>query len=160
MNHFKTVFSIFLLVSIAMLSTNCGGDDDPETSEEEIQLDKLKAAQWTLLSASDGSDRTAEYAGMTLTFSGSYSAGGTYNYTSTATTWPVKSPWEKDGTWKFVSGSVGNKIVRLSDDEEMIYTLSNSDKQLSISFDYTGSGFENGRVESVEGAWVFTFIRP
>jgi hypothetical protein len=140
--------------------SNCGGGDDPEQSEEEIQLDKLKAGTWNLISASDGTDRTAEYPGMTLTFSGSFSAGGTYSYSSTATSWPSISPWEDAGTWKFVSGSVSSKIIRLSDDEEMNYSLTNSDKQLTISFNYTGPGFNNGRVESVEGDWVFTFTRP
>ena len=160
MNLITRIFSLLLLVSAVVFFSNCGGGDDPEKSEEEIQLDKLKAGTWTLISASDGSDRTSEYPGMTLTYSGTFSAGGTYSYSSTATSWPPISPWEDAGTWKFVSGSVANKFIRLSDDEEMTYTLSNSDKQLSISFNYTGPGFNNGRVESVEGDWVFTFTRP
>jgi len=160
MNLITRIFSLLLLVSAVVFFSNCGGGDDPTTSEEEIQLDKLKAGTWTLISASDGSDRTSEYPGMTLTYSGSFSAGGTYSYSSTATSWPSISPWEDAGTWKFVSGSVSNKFIRLSDDEEMTYTLSNSDKQLSISFNYTGPGFNNSRVESVEGDWVFTFTRP
>ena len=153
-------FSLLLLVSAAVFFSNCGGGDDPEKSEEEIQLDKLKAGQWTLISASDGTDRTSEYPGMTLSFTGTFSSGGTYSYSSTATSWPSISPWEDTGTWKFVSGSVSTKIIRLSDDEEMNYSLTNSDKQLSISFNYTGPGFNNGRVASVEGDWVFTFTRP
>ena len=160
MNLITRIFSLFLLVSAVVFFSSCGGGDDPEKSEEEIQLDKLKAGTWTLISASDGSDRTSEYPGMTLTYAGTFSAGGTYSYSSTATSWPSISPWEDEGTWKFVSGSVSSKFIRLSDDEEMTYTLSNSDKQLSISFNYTGPGFNNGRVESVEGDWVFTFTRP
>jgi hypothetical protein len=160
MNRITRILSLFLLVSAVVFFSNCGGGDDPTTSEEEIQLDKFKAGTWTLISASDGSDRTSEYPGMTLTYSGTFSAGGTYSYSSTATSWPSISPWEKAGTWKFVSGSVSSKLIRLSDDEEMTYTLSNSDKQLSISFNYTGPGFHNGRVASVEGNWVFTFTRP
>jgi len=161
MNHLSRFFSLVLLVSVAMLSINCGGSDDPEKSEEEIQLDKLKASQWTLLSASDGTDRTSEYPGMTLTFAGTFSEGGTYEYSSTATSWPIVSPWDQADSWKFVGGSVGSKIIRLSDDVEMTYLLSNSDKQLSLSFNYAGPGFLNsGRVETVEGDWVFTFTRP
>jgi hypothetical protein len=161
MNHLSRIFSLLLLVSTTLFLSNCGGGDDPEKSEEELQLDKLKAGQWTLLSASDGTDRTAEYPGMTLSFEGTFSAGGTYSYTSSATSWPPVSPWEDVGTWKFISGSVSNKLIRLSDDVEMTYTLSNSDKQLSLSFNYQGAGFNNaGRVEVVEGDWVFTFTRP
>jgi hypothetical protein len=160
MNHLGRIFSLLLLVSAMVFLSNCDGGDDPEKSEEELQLDKLKAGQWTLLSASDGTDRTAEYPGMTLSFAGTFSNGGTYSYESSATSWPPASPWEEAGSWKFVSGSVGNKIIRLTDDVEMTYTLSNSDKQLSLSFTYQGDGFVNGRVEVVEGAWVFTFTRP
>ena len=96
MNLISRIFSLFLLVSAVVFFSNCGGGDDPEKSEEEIQLDKLKAGTWTLISASDGSDRTSEYPGMTLTYSGTFSAGGTYSYSSTATSWPSISPWEDD----------------------------------------------------------------
>lgn len=161
MNHLSRIFSLLLLVSVAVLNSNCDGSDDPEKTEEELQLDKLKASQWTLLSASDGTDRTSEYPGMTLNYTGTFSAGGTYAYTSNATSWPSASPWKKNDSWKFVSGSVTNKIIRLSDDVEMTYSLTNSDKQLSLSFNYTGPGFNNaGRLETVEGDWVFTFTRP
>ena len=161
MNHLGRLFSLLLLVSATLFLSNCDGGDDPEKSEEELQLDKLKAGAWTLLSANNGgADRTSEYPGMTLTFDGTFNTGGTYSYTSSATSWPSTSPWEDAGSWKFVSGSVGSKILRLSDDVEMTYALSNSDKQLSLSFNYQGTGFNNGRVEIVEGDWVFTFTRP
>ena len=162
MNHLNRIFSLLLLVSAAVLYSNCGGGDDPEKSEEELQLDKLKVSQWTLQSANDGTDRTAEYPGMTLTLTGSYSAGGTYSYASSASTWPEpRGPWKKDDAWKFKPGAVANTIIRLSDEQEMTYTLSNSDKQLTIAFNYVGEGFVNaGRVEIVEGDWTFTFTRP
>jgi hypothetical protein len=160
MNHLARILSLLVLVSAAVFFTNCGGGDDPEKSEEEIQLEKLKAAQWTIQSVTvDGGDKTQDYPGMTLTLSGSFSPGGTYNYTSTATSWPVKSAWKEEDTWKFKSGAVGTTLIRLSDDEEMTYTLTNSDKQLSISFNYVGPGFENGRVGSVDGDWTFIFTR-
>jgi hypothetical protein len=160
MKHSSRIFCLLVLITVAVINSSCDGSDDPEKSEEELQLDKLKASQWTLISASDGTDRTTEYPGMTLTFSGTHSAGGTYEYTSSATSWPTVSPWNEADSWKFVSGSVSTKIIRLSDDTEMTYALTNSDKQLSLSFNYTGPGFNNGRVESVEGDWVFTFTRP
>ncbi len=160
MNHLSRIFSVVLLVSVALFSVNCGGSDDPEKSEEEIQLDKLKASEWQLLSASDGTDRTSEYPNMVLTFAGTFSAGGTYQYESGAASWPSVSPWKAVDSWKFVGGSISSKIIRLSDDVEITYLLSNSDKQLSLSFNYTGPGFNNGRTETVEGDWVFTFTRP
>jgi hypothetical protein len=161
MNHLTRILSLLILVSATVFFTNCGGGDDPEKSEEEVQLDKLKASQWTILSVSlDGVDKTTDYTGMTLTLSGTFTEGGTYNYTSIATEWPPKSPWKKDDAWKFKSGSVGTTITRLYDDKDMTYELSNSDKQLTIEFTYSGEGFFNGRVESVDGPWQFIFTRP
>lgn len=157
MNHLSRVLSVLVLVSAALFYTNCGGGDDPTKTEEENQLDKLKAGQWTLLSASDGTDRTSEYPGMTLTISGAFSPGASYSYTSNATSWPVKSPWKKEDAWKFKPGAESTTIIRLSDDEEMTYSLSNSDKQLTLNFNYLGDGFANGRVE---GDWTFVFTRP
>lgn len=136
----------------------CDGGDDPEKSQEELQLDKLKST-WTLQSANDGTDRTDEYPGMTVTISGTFSAGGTYNYSSTATSWPSVSPWNDVDTWKFKAGNL-NAIVRQSDLQEMAYVLSNGDKTLTISFNYQGPGFNNGRTESVTGDWDFVFTRP
>lgn len=160
MNHLSRLFSIALLVGVTIFSISCDNDDGPGTTEEETQLEKLKAASWQLISANDGTDRTSEYPGMTLTFSGSFSTAGTYAYTSSATSWPSASPWKQDDSWKFVAGSVSSKLIRLSDDTEMTYALSNSDKQLTLTFDYAGPGFNNARVEEVEGHWIFTFTRP
>lgn len=157
MNHLSRIFALFLIVSVVLFSVGCDGSDDPEKTEEEIQLDKLKAGEWTLISATDGTDRTSEYPNMKLSFSGAFAEGGTYSYSSSATTWPALSPWEQSGSWKFAPGNVSSRIIRLTDEQEMIYTLSNSDKQLAITFTYSGAGFVNGRVD---GEWTFTFTRP
>jgi hypothetical protein len=159
MKHLERILSLLILVSAGLFFANCGGDDPAETSEEETQLNKFKAT-WTLSSANDGTDRTSEYPGMTATFSGNFVAGGTYNYTSSATSWPSVSPWKENGTWKFKSGAISNTIVRLDDALEMGYTFSNGDKTLTIDFTYSGTGFNNGRVNSVDGDWTFVFTRP
>jgi len=150
-----------ILVSASFSYTGCKKDDDKQ-SEEEIQLGKLRSDQWTLVSAADPSDRTSEYPGMKLTISGNFSEGGTYQYTSTATSWPSVSPWKKDDSWKFQAGAVGSIIVRQSDLQVINYTLSNSDKTLTLNFVYpdSGPGFNNGRTESVAGNWTFVFTRP
>jgi hypothetical protein len=163
MNHLTRIISLAVLVSVGLFYTGCDGGDDDEKSQEQIQLEKLVSSEWTLFSAKDPTDRTSEYPGMTLSISGTFaSEGGTYNYTSSATSWPSASPWDKESSWKFLTGSVGTKIIRLSDDQEMTYTLSNSDKQLTIAFIYSSTtGFENvGRAASVSGNWEFIFTRP
>lgn len=158
MKHIARFLSVIILIAAGVFYTSCDSGGD-EKSPEELQLDKLKF-NWTLQSANDGTDRTDEYPGMTLTFSGTFSEGGTYNYSSSASSWPSISPWNDVDTWKFKSGSVSNAIVRQSDLLEMNYSLTNSDKTLSISFIYSGPGFSNGRTESVDGNWTFVFTRP
>lgn len=158
MKHVARLFSLLILVSAGLFYASCDGGDDPK-SEEESQLDKLKAT-WTLQSANDGTDRTDEYPGMTVTIAGTFSEGGTYNYSSDADSWPSVSPWKAIDTWKFKSGSVANTIIRQSDLQEMTYLLSDSDKTLTISFNYQGPGFNNARTESVTGDWDFVFTRP
>jgi len=158
MKHVARLFSLLILVSSGLFYVGCDGGDDPK-SEEESQLDKLKAT-WTLQTANDGTDRTDEYPNMTVTISGTFSEGGIYNYSSVADSWPSVSPWNDIDTWKFKSGSVANSIIRQSDLQEMTYTLSNGDKTLEIAFNYQGPGFNNGRTESVTGNWTFTFTRP
>jgi len=158
MKHVARLFSVILLAGAGFFYMSCD-DDDGGKSEEELQLDKLKAT-WTLQSANDGTDRTDEYPNMTMTITGTFASGGTYNYSSDADSWPSVSPWKAVDTWKFKSGSVGNTIIRQTDLLEMDYSLTNSDKTLTISFNYSGTGFNNGRTESVDGDWDFVFTRP
>jgi len=154
------LLSIVYLLSLSIFFVSCGGDD-PSTSEEETQLDKLKSA-WTLQSVNnDGADRTDEYENMTLTISGTFTTNGTYNYTSTATKWPSVSPWKAIDTWKFKTDFVSSTIVRQIDLLEMNYVLSNNDNTLTLTFDYpdSGAGFNNSRTETVAGGWTFTFSK-
>lgn len=160
MKYVARLLSLSLLVSAGIFYASCDGGGDPSSSEEETQLNKLKGT-WNIQTVdNDGADRTDEYPGMTVNFSGTFSEGGTYNYTSDADSWPSVSPWKALDTWKFKSGSVASVVVRQSDLTEMEYTLSNSDKTLTLEFNYTGPGFANGRTESVTGNWVFVLTKP
>jgi hypothetical protein len=160
MKYVARLLSFSLLVSAAIFYASCDGSDDPETSQEETQLNKLRGT-WNMQSVdNDGTDRTDEYPGMTVNFAGTYSEGGTYNYTSDADSWPSVSPWKALDTWKFKAGSVPTIVVRQSDLTEIEYILSNSDQTLTLKFSYEGPGFANGRTESVTGAWEFVLTKP
>jgi hypothetical protein len=159
MKYIARLLSLAILVSTSSFYVGCDDDDGGDKPQEEVQLDKLKST-WTLQSANDGTDRTTDYPGMTVTISGTFSEGGTYNYTSSASDWPSASPWKATDTWKFKAGSVTSTLVRQSDLQEMNYSLSNSDKTLTISFNYQGEGFNNGRTHVVTGDWDFVFTRP
>ena len=154
---FVSKWVLFTTLFAAILVLNGCGGDDPEKSEEEVQLDKLRGS-WTMTSVDNGGvDRSDEYPGMKISLTGSYTEGGTYGLTSTATEWPSISPWSKDDTWKFNTATPSSIVVRQSDLTDLNYTLSNSDSQLRIEFNYSGDGFHNGRTASVGGNWVFTF---
>lgn len=158
MKRVTRLFSLLLITSIALLYVGCDGDD-PKKSEEETQLDKLRGT-WNIESVeNDGTSRTDEYPNMTLTVSGTFTTGGTYNYTSDADEWPSVSPWNDVDTWKFKSSAVANTITRQSDLVEMTYTLSNADNTLTVDFAYAGPGFNNARTESVSGDWTFVFTK-
>ncbi len=158
MNYLSRLLSLFILVTIVFLSVSCD-DESGSKSEEESQLEKLRGT-WNIQSVdNDGQDRLDEYPNMTLAISGTYTEGGTYNYTSDADTWPSVSPWKAIDTWKFKAGSVGNTITRQIDLKDMSYELSESDTKLTIEFNYTGVGFNNARTASVTGDWVFVFTK-
>jgi hypothetical protein len=160
MKYVARLLSLFILVSAGIFYSSCDGGDDPQKSQEETQLEKLKGT-WNILSVvNDATERTDEYPGMTVTIAGTFSEGGIYNYTSDATSWPSQSPWKALDTWKFNAGSIGSVLVRQSDLTPITYTLSNSDKTVELRFDYSGPGFSNGRTESVAGEWIFTFTKP
>lgn len=157
---FETKWRFFLsLFAVVIVLSSCGGDD-PEKSEEELQLDKLRGT-WTMSSVeNDDVDRTDEYPGMKITLSGTYTENGLYNLSSEATDWPSISPWKASDTWKFSPSNVTGIIVRQNDLLNLDYTLSNNDTQLTIEFDYGGQGYNNGgRTASVGGHWVFTFTK-
>ena len=162
MKHIARLFSLAVLVSSAIFYSGCGSSGGDGDTEEKIQLEKLKST-WTIQSVNnDGTDRSDEYPNMTLTITGTYSEGGTYDYTSDADEWPNVSPWKATDKFKFAPGAVTSVIVRQADLQEMNYSLSNGDKTLVINFDYptTGTGFNNGRTASTAGEWTFTFTRP
>lgn len=158
MNYPSRLFTILLVVVSGAFMAGCNGDD-PSKSQEESQLDKLRGV-WNIQSVdNDDVDRTDEYPAMAVTIAGTYTEGGTYTYTSVADEWPSVSPWKAADSWKFKTGSVATNIVRQSDLLDMTYSLSNSDNTLTISFEYSGPGFNNGRTESVSGNWTFVFTK-
>jgi hypothetical protein len=158
---FVSKWVLFTTLFAAILVLNGCGGDDPEKSEEEVQLDKLRGS-WTMTSVeNDGIDRSEEYPGMKISLSGSYTENGTYGLSSEVTDndWPSVSPWKAIDSWKFDTATPGSIVVRQSDLTDLNYTLSNSDSQLRIEFSYAEDGFNNGRTASVGGNWVFTFTK-
>jgi hypothetical protein len=159
MKYYSTIISFLLLATIIVGISGCGSDD-PSTAAEEKQLEKI-VGTWQLESASLGATSwNDEFENATLALSGAYEEGGTYDFDFSVTPWPINSPWPEDGNWKFKGTSGSNlttKIVRLDDGVEMTYTL--SDDALTLTFPYSGDGFPDGKVSSVEGNWTFVFSK-
>jgi hypothetical protein len=161
MKHLARILSLLILVSAGLFFANCGGEEPGSKTEEETQLDKLKASTWIISTVTSPSGIvTDDFAGMKLTFSGSYVTNGVYSYTtSTPPTngWPDANPWLDDSEWKFSTTDPTTKIIALgyTPDLEITYTVSSTTLELEFTSD--GAIFTNGRAKSVEGAWSFVF---
>lgn len=156
-----TLGTKYYLRAFASNSIGTGYGDELEfttlaTSIEIEQLDKLSGV-WTVSQVRFGSgntDRTSEYIGMSLTFTGTFVNDGTYNYS--VANRPSLSPWPASGTWKFDKNNPENLIIRTEDNMPMTYSVTTS--QLQIIFTYAGSGY-NARTQAVEGTWTFLFSK-
>lgn len=163
----KALRYIFLLGSVGSLLTfsNCGGGGSNPEPLADQQFTKLSKT-WKISSVKlGGVDRTAEYqAGipsdlgpMRLTISGTKGNAATYAYSVSGR--PALSPWPKTGTWEFGS-KVDAAIVRdpnsTQDKLTVAYTVDAA--KLTISFNFSGTGYANSRAEVVTGNWIFEFV--
>lgn len=146
-------FLSFLLVAAVVLSS-CKKDPEPQPTEEEKQTALLEGT-WTVGSNTvtlDGDDRTSDWSGFTLTISGA----GNFNTTGSFD----ENVWPAGGTWAFqgTSGAGLQTIIR-GDGIPMSITSLN-ETSLTLSFDYTITTINpQGRVESIEGTWVFAMSK-
>ena len=148
---------ITILAGAVILLSDCKGKDPKPSSKEKVQLTKL-VAPWTLTNVTlDGATRT-DFTSVVLTLGGNYVAdGGSYTYSFTGV-FPQPSPWPKTGGWQF-GANPESQLVRVEDGVAMNYTLSSNNTVLNITFNYTGQGFQGGRVNEVAGNWSFTFSK-
>jgi hypothetical protein len=149
--------SLLLIASLTLFFANCGGDD-PAKSKEEVQLGKLKKT-WNIVSAElDNVDRTADFTGFTLAFSGTYdknAVAGDYPYDySVGGSRPDPSPWPANGSWEF-GGDPETLIIR-DDGIGIVYSI-NSNGQLTMQFTCPDGGcqYPGSRTAQVEGNWEF-----
>jgi hypothetical protein len=140
---------IFRLVAVAafigiMAQAGC------EKEEKEITTDRVRkiltSATWKIQSvAVDGADKTSSFVDHTLKF------------TSTHFTAVNGDPvWPASGIWTFADDT-GNKIVR-DDDIEVSVNEINANK-LVLSLMWTKTTLGAGRLSSISGEHVFTFVK-
>lgn len=153
------VLSLLILVLVSAFYTGCKKDEPDPDTEEKKQLDKLLGA-WTLQSASDGTDRTGDFAGLVLNLGGNYAEGGTYNYSLTGER-PNPSPWPESGTWKFGTNKSTDMIRDPNSSSEipMKYQVTATELVIRFTVPDGSSGWEGSRIKSVTGDWTFTFTK-
>jgi hypothetical protein len=153
------VLSLSILVVVSVFYAGCEKKKHDPDTEEKRQLTKL-VADWTMVSANDGTDRTGEFTGLVLHLEGNYVEGGTYNYSLTGDR-PDPSPWPEAGTWKFGTNK-STTIIRDPggvDEIEMTYQVTETDLVISFTVPDGSEGWPGGRVTNVIGDWTFTFTK-
>lgn len=150
------ILSLITIASLALFFANCGGDDGDDTPVEKTQLGKLNGT-WVIESATlEGAadpDKTADYAGFTLSLEGTYDEDSdeTFPYDYTTTNRPDLSPWEASGNWGF--GSNPKTQILRDDGLGIVYTLG-SDGTLTLEYTFFGDGFPNAKAAEVTGNWT------
>lgn len=152
--------SIFSLV----LFFSCG-DDGGGADPRKGQLQKL-SKQWSIVSAdldNSAANETTGFTNFKLTIGGTFNSSnpeGPYTYTVSGSR-PTPSPWPGEdeghgGEWTFVGDPVGDSGLILRDDGiGMEYEINGS--ELTLTFNFTGTGYEGARTAEVNGNWTFVF---
>ena len=136
------VFSSAIVISLLVLSA-CG---DSSPSATEITANQLKANTWRISSVMvDATDQTALFTNMTLSFTAS-------EYTTTN----GKAVWPASGTWSFTDNTA--KKIKRSDNVE-VTIIEINDTSLKLSLNWATNSFGPGRVESVAGNHLFSFVK-
>ena len=147
-NNMEKLFKLLTisLFTALLICVGCGGGDDdddttPETLEE-ISAGKL-VTTWTTLTTVklEGVD-IPDWENFTLNVTGN-ADGGSYSTTGAGDA----AVWPGSGTWTFVEGSNGLKLLRSDGIQIDIVTSATT---LSLQFDIV-----EGRTQGITRTWVF-----
>ncbi len=151
----NSLTTAFFLSLVLVISCGKGGDDEPDTTPEEVQFAKLEGT-WTLTSVTNNTNQVSGWDGFELTISGSASnvqfstngAGGNGTVQPEGTT----DVWPGSGTLIFSNADEVREMTRGG----ITLNITVSGDTLQISFTVDTSG---GRTDEVDGDWVFSFQR-
>lgn len=136
------LFSCTIMILLLVLSA-CG---DSSPSATEVTVNQLKANTWRINSVIvDATDQTALFNNMTLSFTAT-------DYTTTN----GKAVWPASGTWSFTDDTA--KKIKRSDNLE-ITIVEITEATLKLSLTWATGTLGTGRVESVAGNHVFSFVK-
>jgi hypothetical protein len=138
------IFSLTVILSLFALSS-CGSSGSTPSATE-IATNQLRANTWRINTVTvDGVDQTSLFSGMTLSFTAT-------NYTTTN----GKVVWPASGMWSFTDDTA-KKIKRSDNLEVSIVDVTTTTLKLSLTW-ATGT-LGTGRIESVAGNHVFSFVK-
>jgi ABC-type oligopeptide transport system substrate-binding subunit len=138
----KQLLSMMLVVAVALV---LGGCKDDKPSVKDVNTKILSSHGWTLQSLTvDGTDKTNLYTGMTLSFTAL-----AYATTHGAPVWPASGMW---------SLSADGKTVE-RDDHVIINVDEIADRKLVLSLTWSSTTYGGGRMASVSGNHVYTFVK-
>ncbi|MBL7870729.1 MAG: hypothetical protein JNM78_03885 [Cyclobacteriaceae bacterium] len=151
------ILSLISITAVLLTYAGCkgkGGDPEPIA---DVQFDKLKKT-WKINTVAnsvtlDGVDKTGDYPGFQITFSGTK---GTPPFDYATSGRPSLSPWKASGKWDFGTAVETQMIRDKGTADELAMTYSVTESTLTISFNFTGTGY-SGRTGVVSGDWVFKF---
>jgi hypothetical protein len=153
MKHLSRLLSLLILVSAGVFFANCGGGGGEDPNPQQEALDKL-VGTWTVSSATLNGSPKAEFEDAKLNIT----SAKVFNFTQDVGSIDA-SPWPASVSWDFGS-DINTTITRKDAGGNIPLTYSVSGNTLTIHIDdYTGESYAIGRVESVEGDWVFTFSK-
>lgn len=140
----KIKILLFLILCSALLT--CCKKEEPLTAKEERQQLITSAKEWTLQSLTiDGADKTSLYAGLTLHFTDTG-----FTAQNGLPIWPVSSSWS-------FTDETGTTITRDGDVQLSIIEI--TETKLVIRLQWQNSTFAPGRVRSLKGEHIFTFVK-
>jgi hypothetical protein len=144
--------SLFIASVFLLLLFSCK-EDEVQLSVEEKQKQML-SGMWQLTTATRDSEAIEGYEDFKLVFA---TSGNLIIYTSLNR--PEFSPWQSGGVLSFGSEPVSELVRDAGTDEETLITYTVSERELGITFTYSGGGFEGGKVKAVQGNWEFRFTK-
>jgi hypothetical protein len=142
-NLTKGFLPIGILIVTILIFIGCGGDSPSIT---EVTTKQLVSSGWKISHVQvDGTDQTTLYTNMSLSFTAT-----TYTATKGEPVWPAS------GTWSFTDNTA--RTIKRSDDLEMTI-VEVTETSLKLSLDWATGTLGPGRVASVSGNHVFTFVK-
>ena len=147
------ILSLLFVSSLLLTFLSCKKDDQATPPVTDVQFDKLSKT-WKINTVSlDGVDKTSDYTGFQVTFSGTKGTPP-FNYATSGR--PTLSPWPASGTWDFGAAPETQIIRDKGTADELSVTYAVTEATLTISFTFNGTGY-SARTGVVKGAWVYTF---